>query len=183
MPISKFIPVAIMVGIFGALWAIIGTKMNLVLWVPFISWALFFMAGAKFSRLHKEVIGLTGGLIAAVLLVWLLPSFTNIFGATLGLPVLVFLAAFSIVMLELTDWLELAPAYFFSFAGYFAFLFGGFVGQKMTFSNVFNFWILLLVGLLLGVITQFLRDTILSGLKVPPEERQTVFDKERKISV
>ncbi len=182
MPISKFIPVAIMVGIVAAIFIIVGNKLSIALWVPFISWALFFMAGAKYSRLPKEIIGLTGGLLFAVVLLWLLPAFSNIFGASMGMPVLVFLTAFSIVMLELTNWFELAPAYFFSFAGYFAFLFGGFAGSQMTLSNIFNFWILLMVGLVLGIITQFLRDKILDLLKVPQEARQTVFDKEKRIA-
>lgn len=168
-----------MVGFLAAGWAIVGMKMGLVLWVPFISWALFFMAGSKYSRLHKEIIGLTGGLVAAVVLLWLLPGFSNFFGANWGLPVLVFLAASTIVMLELTDWFELAPAYFFSFAGYFAFLFGGFVGTAMTFPNIINFWILLMVGMGLAMLTQFLRDAILEALNVPKEKRQTVFDKEK----
>lgn len=182
MPVSKFIPVALMVAILASGWVIVGTKMNLVLWVPFISWALFFIAGAKYSRLPKEIIGLTGGLFFAAVLLWLLPNFSNIFGANWGLPALVFLVAFIIILLELTDWFELAPAYFFSFAAFFAFLFGGFSGTTtISLSNILNFWILLLVGSGLGVLTQFLRERILDLLNVPVEQRQTIFDKERKV--
>lgn len=177
---KKFIPVAVMVGILAALFVFIGMKLNFILWVPFISWALFFIAGAKYSRIHKEIIGLTGGLLFAAILLFLLPIFMKIFGNVLALPILVFLVAFLIVILELTDWFELAPAYFFSFAGYFALLFGGSAPAQMTGQNIFTFWYLLMLGLILGVITQFLRDGIFDFLKVPPEERQTVFDKEKK---
>lgn len=174
-----------MIGIAAALWVTIGMKSNLVLWVPFISWALFFIAGAKYSRLHKLIIGLTGGTIYAVVLIWLLPTFNGIFGDSLGLPVLVFLAGTTIVLLEVTDWFELAPAYFFSFASFFAFWFGKFGGSTGTtdliLSPIANFWILLMVGLGLGVATYFLREKIFDFMKVPKEQRQTIFDKEKKI--
>lgn len=180
MPFTKFLPVAVMVGILAAIWIIIGLKFSLVLWVPFLSWALFFGAGAgKFSRVPKEIIGLTGGLVAAAVLVYLLPMVSDIVGANWGLPVLVFLAATIIVLLELTDWFELAPAYFYSFAGFFAFLFGGFMGSEMNFSMILNFWLLLLIGAGFGVATGFLRIMILNVLGVPAEQQKTIFDKER----
>jgi len=179
---GKFVPVAAMVGLLAAFYVFIGTKLNFVLWVPFISWALFFMAGAKYSRLHKEIIGLTGGLFFAVILLYLLPFFGEIFGSVWALPVLVFLVVFVIVMLELTDWFELAPAYFFGFAGYFALLFGGSAPAQMSAANILNYWSLLMLGLGLGVLTQVLRDAIFNVLKVPPEQRQTIFDKEKRIS-
>jgi hypothetical protein len=139
------------------------------------------MAGAKYSRLHKEIIGLTGGVVFAAVLLYLLPFFGKIFGASWSLPVLVFLAVFLIVLLELTDWFELAPAYFFGFAGYFALLFGGSAPAQMTSGNLFSYWYLLMLGLGLGVLTQFFRNAIFDILKVPPEQRETVFDKEKRI--
>ncbi len=183
MPISKFIPVAIAVGVLAALWVGIGSSYKLVLWVPFLSWALVFGAGAgKLSRVPKEVIGLTGGLLAAIVLLLLLPAFTQALGAFWALPVLVFLATFIIVMLELTNWFELAPAYFYSFAGFFAYLFGGFAGsQEITTNGVLIYWMLLLVGTGFGVLTVLLRNFLLDLLKVPEDQRQTIFDKERKM--
>lgn len=180
MTISKFIPVAAAVGILAALWIIVGVKFGLVLWVPFLSWALFFGAGAgKFSRVPKEVIGLLGGTLAAVLVVWLLPAFTQYLGGFWALPALVFLAGFAIVMLELTNWFELAPAYFYSFAGFFAYLFGGFAGTTMMNPQMITMFVLLLLaGTALGVISGFLRKAILNTLGVPPEQQKTIFDKE-----
>jgi len=182
MTIGKFSPVAVMIGLTAAMWMVISGKMELVQWVPFLSWALFYGAGAgKFSRVPKELIGLTGGLIAAVLVVYLAGPATEMFG-DFGLPVLVFFAGTIIVLLELTNWFELAPAYFYSFAGFFAFLFGGFYKgmNAMNFELVLNFWVLLLIGAGLGVLTAFLKDRILDAMKVPEDQRQTVFDKEKK---
>ena len=182
MSISKFIPVAIATALLAAVWVAVGSSHSWVLWVPFLSWALVFGAGAgKLSRVPKEIIGLTGGTIAAVVLLLLLPAFTSVLGGFLALPALVFLAAFIIVMLELTDLFELAPAYFYSFAGFFAYLFGGFAGAKeITFSAVMMFWILLLAGTGLGVATVLMRGFIFDLLKVPKDQRKTVFDKESK---
>lgn len=181
MPVYKFIPVAAAVGILAAGWAAVGLNYSLVLWVPFLSWALFFGAGAgKLKRVPKEIIGLTGGTAYAVVLVALIPYFSKVFGDFWALPVLVFLAGSSIVLLEVTNWFELAPAYFYSFAGFFAFLFGGFAGAEMNFPMILNFWLLLMLGTGLGIATGFTRKFILDFLKVPSDQRQTIFDKERK---
>ncbi|MBI1888460.1 MAG: DUF1097 domain-containing protein [Candidatus Spechtbacteria bacterium] len=180
MSIGKFFPYAATVGIVAAIWMIVSSKMGLVPWVPFLSWALFFGAGAgKFKRVPREIIGLTGGVAAAVILLYLLPFANNIVGATWGLPVLVFLAATIIVLLELTNWLDLAPAYFYSFAGFFAYLFGGFAGTTtMSPQIIFTFWILLLIGTGLGILTGFLKGVVLGALGVPAEQRKTILDKE-----
>jgi len=130
MTFKKFLPVGLMIAAVATLYVIVAQYLKVsALWVPFISWPLYFIAGAKPSRLHKEVIGLIGGVIFAYLTLVVVVPFTGIFGGVLGLPLTVFLVALIIVMLELTDWFELAPAYFFSFAGYFAYVFGGFGGQ------------------------------------------------------
>jgi hypothetical protein len=180
MPITKFLPVALMIGVVAGLWMIVSAKLSLVPWVPFISWALFFGAGAgKFKRVPKEIIGLTGGVIAAVVLLYLLPVANGIFGETWGLPFLVFLAGTIIVLLELTNWFELAPAYFYSFAGFFAYLFGGFAGTTtMSPQLIITFWVLLLIGTGLGILTGFLRGAILGAVGVPQDQRKTIFDKE-----
>lgn len=150
-------------------------------WVMFISWGLYFMAGAKVSRLHKYFWGLLGGVVFGVLTLWAYPYLTQVFGDVFGLPATVFLAATLIVLLELTDWFELAPAYFFNYAGYFAYVFGG-AAQDATasiYTQAIYFFILSLIGLLLGWITATLKTIIFNVEKVPLESRGTVFDKER----
>jgi hypothetical protein len=182
MTIGKFLPVAASVGALAALWVAIGSAQGWVLWVPFLSWALVFGAGAgKLNRIPKEVIGLIGGTVAGALVVYLLPAFSSFLGGTLALPVLIFIAGTAIVMLELTNWFELAPAYFFSFAGFFAYLFGGFAGEAgMTVSSLWMYTGLLLLGTCLGIATIFLRKFWLDLMKVPMDQRQTIFDKEKK---
>lgn len=182
MTFSKFLPVAASVGVLAAFWVVIGSTYALVLWVPFLSWALVFGAGAgKLSRVPKELIGLAGGTIAAVAVLLLLPVVTSIVGPTFALPVLVFVAATLIVSLELTNWFELAPAYFFGFAGYFAYLFGGFAGvTNVTTENTLMYLALLFIGTGFGVITVVIRSSLLTLMGVPKDQWQTIFDKEKK---
>ncbi|MFH1714439.1 MAG: DUF1097 domain-containing protein [Candidatus Nealsonbacteria bacterium] len=181
MKFKAFLPVAIMIGVVAAVYVFVAQYLEIsALWVPFISWPLYFIAGAKPSRLHKEIIGLTGGIIFGFLTLVVVVPMGNIFGAVLSLPLTVFLAAIIIVLLELTDWFELAPAYFFSFAGYFAYLFGGFGGAEATNASVIPlFWVLLMVGLGLGYMTAFLRRKILENQGIFGADQKTVFDKER----
>lgn len=182
MKFSKFFPVALMVAIIAALYVLVAQYVKVsALWVPFISWPLYFIAGSKPSRLHKEVIGLTGGIIFGWVTLVVVVPFSKIFGATLGLPLTVLLVAFIIVILELTDWFELAPAYFFAYAGFFAYVFGGFGGKTATpASSIIPYWILLMVGLVLGLVSAFLRKKILEKGGVYGAAQETVFDKERK---
>ncbi len=181
MTLKKFFPVAVVIAVVAALYIVVAQylKVNAV-WVPFISWPLYFIAGAKPTRLHKEIIGLTGGMIFGYLTVLVLTPMMGWVGAFWALPIIVLFAAFIIVLLELTDWFELAPAYFFAYAGYFAFLFGGFGGATATpLSAMIPFWILLMVGLALGYLTAYLRKMILEKQGLYGSAQNTVFDKEK----
>lgn len=182
MTITKFLPVSAMIGVLAALSIILTSALQVPPWPIFISWGLYFIAGAKPSRLHKEVLGLSGGIVFGYLTLAAAPAYTTVFGGTLGLPLTVFSAAFIIVLLELTDWFELAPAYFLSYAGYFAYVFGGFGGQGATpFNAIPLFWALIMVGLLFGYVSAYLRQKILEKEGVFGAAQETVFDKERKI--
>lgn len=181
MKFSKFLPVALTIALFAAIYVGVAQYLKVsALWVPFISWPLYFVTGAKLARLHKQIIGLTGGILFGYLTLVAVVPFTQIFGGTLGLPLIVFFVALSIVLLELTDWFELAPAYFFSYAGYFAYVFGGFGGPAATYLTAMApYWILLMVGLGLAVVTAFLRKTILEKEGIYGSAQETVFDKEK----
>ena len=181
MTIKQFLPVAIVIAVVAAIYILVVQYLKVsAIWVPFISWPLYFIAGAKPSRIHKEIIGLTGGILFGYLTLIVVVPFTNLFGSVLGLPLTVFLAAFIIVLLELTDWFELAPAYFFAYAGYFAYVFGGFGGPEATYTSVMiPYWILLMVGLGLGCLTASLRKKILEKAGIYGTAQKTVFDKEK----
>lgn len=185
MTAKKFLPVALMVAVVAALYVLIGSYLQFsALWAPFISWPLYFIAGAKPSRLHKEIIGLAGGVLLGFLTIYVSGYLAQIFGSVLGLPLTVLVVAFIIVMLELTDWFELAPAYFFAFAGYFAYVFGGFAGKITSISGyayaMIPFFLLLLLGLGLGYVTAAWRKKILEKEGVYGAAQETVFDKENR---
>lgn len=148
-------------------------------WLVFISWALYFMAGAKVSRIHKYVLGLTGGIVAGWLVLYVLEYMTGVFGTTWALPATIFVVATVIVLLELTSWFELAPAYFFSFAAYFAFVFGGFGGSADNLTQGIWVWAMLMAGIGIGFVSATLRTAILKAQGLPVERHKTVFDSER----
>ena len=179
MTLTKFIPVSAMVAFAAALWIYIGSWAGLALWVPFISWAMYFVfdpTASRPKRAIKEVIGLTGGILFGYATLVIMPVMGGLFGGTHALPVTVFIVAFTIVMLELTNWFELAPAYFFSYAGYFAYVFGGFAESKE--SALVPFWFLIMIGLAIGFATALVRRKILEREGVFGSSQQTVFDKE-----
>ena len=184
MTFKKFIPVSLMVAFFAALYIWVAPYLKISsLWVPFISWPLYFIAGAKPSRLHKEIFALAGGIIFDFLTIFVSGALASMLGSY-SLAATVFVVAFLIVTLELTDWFELAPAYFFAFAGYFAYVFGGFAGPLAATADyamaMVPFFLLLMLGLGLGYITALLRKKILEKQGVYGKDQETVFDKENK---
>lgn len=182
---GKWLPVALMVGVFAGLAVLASLQLGPALgvwvaapWVMFISWGLYFMAGAKPARMHKYFFGLTGGIAFGVLTILVSAPLTEALGPVWGLPVTVFLAATLIVLLELTSWFELAPAYFFTYAGFFAYVFGNFVPDATLLMQAFYYWILTMAGLALGYLTATIKTGIFNVERVPFDQRNTVFDKE-----
>ncbi|HEY4525169.1 MAG TPA: DUF1097 domain-containing protein [Candidatus Paceibacterota bacterium] len=181
---AKFLPVALMIGASAGLVVYLSATLSSsypwagAVWLIFISWALYFMAGAKASRMHKYALGLTGGIVAGWLTLAALSYVSSVVGSTWGLPVTVFFIATAIVLLELTDWFELAPAYFFSYAAYFAFVFGGFGGDVSNGTQAISVWAMLMAGLVVGWLTSTIRTAIFNVEQVPLEHRGTVFDRE-----
>lgn len=184
-PFSKWLPVALMVGALAGLsvWASLQLGATVAPWIAapwvmFISWGLYFMAGAKPSRMHKYFFGLTGGIVFGLVTLVVAEIVSQVVGPVWGLPITVFLAATIIVLLELTDWFELAPAYFFTYAGYFAYLSTGVGGDANIYVQALYYFVLTMAGLALGYISATLKTQIFNVEKVPLESRGTVFDRE-----
>lgn len=183
---KQWLPVALMVALAAAIVVYLSTQVFAsmyawtgAVWVIFISWGMYFMAGAKVSRMHKYILGLTGGVVLGWLTILLSNVFTDLIGGALALSVTVFIAAFLILMLELTDWFELAPAYFLAYATYFAYVSGGASGDEASFfTQGIYVWVLLMAGILAGFITATLKTKIFNYTDVPLHTRNTVFDKE-----
>ena len=187
MSFTKFFPVALLVGVLAAVsvlgWQYFSDASRypwLQIWPVFITWGLYFVAGAKIGRLHKEILGITGGIIFGylTLIVAFAPAVQSVFGGTWSLPATVFVVATIIVLLELTDWFEFAPVYFIAYAGYFAYVFGKFSGGAGNVTDMFYFWVPMMVGLAFAVVTAMLRSRLLEAEGLYGSAQKTVFDKE-----
>ncbi len=190
-PVGKFFVFSCFIGLVAALDVYfqntLSTNPNMgwlgATWVVFIAWALYFISGAKLSRMHKNFFALLGGIILAVATIKIGGALSELWkGGVLeawAFPIVIFFDAVIIIMLELTDWFELAPAYFFGFAGYFGFFFGNFDGQTSDpYMAAVHHLILSVIGLILGWITASGRIKILLSMGVPIGNQQTVYDKE-----
>lgn len=166
VPAVKWAPVALMVGVIAAVYVIIARELNLILWAAFISWPLYFLAGATIKKMDEAVIGLSGGLVAGWGLIQLIPVFSGTFGEFWTLPALVVLVAFIIVFLEIVPEFDMAPAYFLSFASFFATMgltnpaTGELYGAG--FNTVISLWIPLMVGLVFAYVNAELVKRVLS---------------------
>ncbi len=184
--LGKWFPVALMVGVLAGFSVLATLQMGAAYgawlaapWVLFISWGGWFSVGGKLPRLPKYIIALTGGVVFGWLTLIVNGYLTAVFGDVWGLPATVFLAATSIVLLELTSLFELAFVYFFAYAGYFAYVFGGFGGQGVSIlQNAVYFWVLLMIGVGFAIVNVWLKKAILKMERVPFDQRNTVYDKE-----
>ncbi|MBI2038893.1 MAG: DUF1097 domain-containing protein [Candidatus Niyogibacteria bacterium] len=185
---NKWLPIALMIGVLAgfSVWLTVGwLSVNIAgwlgaVWALFISWGLYFAGGAKLSRLHKYFFGLTGGIVFGWLTLLVYGWILAYVGDPWALPLTVFLAATSIVLLELTDWFEYAPAYFLTYAGYFAFVFGNFAPGATVEMAAIYFWILIMIGVGFGIVSAVVKDKMFDWMRVPKSQRQTVFDRENR---
>jgi len=203
---GQWFPIALMVGVLAGLSVLFTQQVAAVegyawfgaVWVLFISWGFWFAGGAKWKRLPKYIIALGGGVVFGILtlVIWgyvsaflesIAVGSSAIAGLSLGITV--FLAATTIVTLELTNWFEMAFGYFFAYAGYFAYVLGnaggvsifnesGAVITDAVVTNAGYYFILLMVGLGFAIINQVLKDMIFKIERVPFDQRNTIFDKE-----
>lgn len=162
----KWAPIALAVGVLAAIYVIIAREFGLILWAAFISWGLYFLAGATIKKMDEAVIGLSGGLIAGWGFIKLIPYFSW-FGDFWALPILVIIVAFIIIFLEVVPEFDMAPAYFLSFASFFAAM--GILDSSTGevygpgFDTVIKLWIPLMIGLVFAFVNGRMVKKVLAG--------------------
>ena len=115
----KFLPIPIVVAILAFIWMYVSSQFKLLSWVAFITWAGYFLAGMDVKGALRLSISFFLGVLFAMLIVLLGTSLVPSLG-TYAFPLVVAVAAFIIVLLELVPWFDLAPGYFLGAAAFFA---------------------------------------------------------------
>lgn len=151
---SKFLPVPVIVAILAFVWMSVAAKFSLLGWVAFLTWGAYFLAGISTKSAVREAISYTLGIVLGVVIVLLGTAATPILGAN-AFPVVVAVAAFIIVYLELVPWFDMAPGYFIGAAAFFA------AGAKPDMATSLAVFIPGMLGLGLGVLTGYLRGVVL----------------------
>lgn len=162
MKFTQFLPIPIVVFFMAFLWMVIAKNFNLLAWVAFLTWGAYFMSGITTKSAIREGIGFTLGIIFGAVIILL----TTYLAPALGdyaLPVVVGLAGFTIVLLELVPWVDMAPSYFIGAAAFFG---AGGSPDVATFMAVF---VPGMLGLAIGYVTAYLRGVVLKmeGVKDP----------------
>lgn len=163
----KFLPVPIVVAVLAFIWMYVSAQLKLLAWVAFITWAGYFLAGMDVRGALRLGISFFLGVLFAMLIVFLGTSLVPSLGIY-AFPVVVAIAAFLIVLLEMVPWFDLAPGYFLGAAAFFA---AGATNNLTTFLAVI---MPALLGIGLGMITGFLRGSIfkLEHVKDPLKEEK-----------
>lgn len=162
MNYKRLIPVALVIALISGLYILIAQYFQIsALWLPYISWASYFMIGGKTAILPKLIAGFFIGMLIGLFTVLCINPISVLVGTQLALPLIVFVMVFIILLFELVESIDLIPAYFLAYTSYFAYYYGGFGGAKATpFGILPLFFCLLMIGLILGVISVKVRKKI-----------------------
>ena len=163
MKLTQLFPSACAIAFTSALYIFVAQYFQVsAIWLPYISWASYFLVGGKPSVLPKMIAGFTGGMLAGYVTIVAVSPVSGFVGSSFALPFVVFCLTLFILLLELVKPIDMIPVYFFSYASFFAYFFGGFGGGDATPLSVLPlFWVLLMVGFGLGFLTAQLRKKIL----------------------
>lgn len=150
-------PLALSVGLLAGLltYSAIATSasFHIIVWVSFIAWAAYFVAGANKEAVWKSLIPLSAGVVWALVCIMIMQGTVHGF----SIPVIsltVGLAALVIVLMMKVPVFALAPAQFLGFATYFGALFGNAAGQDLAPWLVAVYVIVSMgVGVLVGFIS------------------------------
>jgi len=87
---------------------------ELITWVSFQAWAMYFLAGCTPKMGLKTLIGYGGGIVASVAIFELANLFSGLNAApnNWGLYLAVFLVVIPVISMEKVPWLDFVPAYF-----------------------------------------------------------------------
>ena len=162
MKAIKFLPIPLIVAVLAFIWMVMSAKLNFLAWVAFLTWGAYFLAGINNKSVIRELVSFTLGIVFGWAIVLIGTSLTPSL-SMYAFPAAVALAAFLIVYLELVPWFDMAPGYFFGAAAFFA------AGAKPDMATFLSVWTPGLLGLILGVLTGYLRGMVfkIEGSKDP----------------
>ncbi|KKR80720.1 MAG: Glutathione-regulated potassium-efflux system protein [Candidatus Daviesbacteria bacterium GW2011_GWC1_40_9] len=156
MQVSKFFPIPLLVAVIAFVYMWAAAQFNLIGWIAFITWGGYFLSGVSSKSAVREAISVSLGIILGAVIVLLATALSSSLG-TLAVPIIVAVAAFVIVFLELVPWFDMAPGYFLGAAVFFG------AGAKPDMATITAAWIPAVVGIVLGVLTGYMRGLILSA--------------------
>lgn len=128
-------------------------SLHIIIWVSFISWAVYFVAGADKEAIWKSFVPLSAGIIWGFACIMV----TQVTLHSFSIPVMsltVGLAAMVMVLMAKIPLFALTPAQFIGFASYFGAFFGNAAGKGLAPWLVAVYVIVSLgVGVLAGFIS------------------------------
>lgn len=155
LTITKFLPAPLIVAVLAFIWMIVSANFSLLGWVAFLTWGAYFLSGVSTKTAIKEAISFTLGILAGVVIVLLGTYLTPVLGSY-AFPLVVAVAGFIIVYLELVPWFDMAPGYFIGAAAFFA------AGSKPDLATSTAVFVPGMLGLGLGILTGYLRGIALN---------------------
>lgn len=150
-------PLALSVGLFAGLLTYFAIATNaslhIIIWISFVAWAVYFVAGADKKAIWKSFVPLSAGSLWGLVCITATQVTTHSF-SILVMSLTVGLAAMVMVLMMKIPLFTLTPAQFIGFAVYFGALFGNAAGKDLAPWLVALYVIISLgVGVIVGFIS------------------------------
>ena len=153
---SKLMALAVSIAVLGGVWAFLAFHTPLsaavLVWVGFIAWGCYFAAGADNENLQKTIAGMAFGAVMAGIALYLVGSHMFDGLGSLGIPVIIAITVFPLVIVASMSLLSVVPANVYGYAATAGYALSKADAGSVTAMDVSNPVLLVIVSTVLGAV-------------------------------
>ena len=153
---SKLMALAVSIAVLGGVWAFLAFHTPLsaavLVWVGFIAWGCYFAAGADNAALQKTIAGMAFGAVMAGIALYLVGSHMFDGLGSLGIPVIIAITVFPLVIVASMSLLSVVPANVYGYAATAGYALSKADAGSVTAMDVSNPVLLVIVSTVLGAV-------------------------------
>jgi len=153
---SKLTALALSIAVLGGVWAFLAFHTPLsaavLVWVGFIAWGCYFAAGADNAALQKTIAGMAFGAVMAGVALYLVGSHMFDGLGSLGIPVIIAVTVFPLVIVAGCNLLSVVPANVYGYAATAGYALSKADAGSVTAMNMTNPLLLVIVSTVFGAV-------------------------------
>jgi len=152
---SKLTALALSIAVLGGVWAFLALNPLAgvaIVWVGFIAWGCYFHTGGDNAALQKTIAGMIFGAVMAGIALYLVSSGTLGGLGSLGIPVIIAVTVFPLVIVAGCNLLSVVPANVYGYAATAGYALSKADAGSVTAMNMTNPLLLVIVSTVFGAV-------------------------------